>query len=53
MREQPRVGLLRKNLQMHHEGKSGTMDLGGKQTLYLRTKRSTAISIGGWSSRQL
>jgi hypothetical protein len=48
-----RVGPLRKNLQMHHEGKSGTKDLGGNQSLYVRKKRATTIDIEGWSSRQL
>jgi hypothetical protein len=42
-----RVGPLRKNLWMHHEGKSGTKDLGGKWLLYTRKKRASAISIGG------
>jgi hypothetical protein len=49
-----RVGPLRKNLRMHHEGKRGTKDLGSKQQLlYLRKKRATAIDIGEWSSGQL
>jgi hypothetical protein len=28
-----KVGLFRKNLQTQHEGKSGTVDLGGKRQL--------------------
>jgi hypothetical protein len=48
-----RVGPFRKNLQMLHEGKCGTKDLGGKQPPYMRKKRATVISIRGWSSKQL
>jgi hypothetical protein len=47
-----RIGPLRKNLRTRHEGKGGTKDLGGKQPLYARKKRATAIGIG-WCSRQL
>jgi hypothetical protein len=45
-----RVGLLRKNLRMHHEGKCGTKDLCGGQPLYLRKERTTTNGIEGWSS---
>jgi hypothetical protein len=48
-----RVGLLTKNLGMHHEGKRGTKHLGGRRPLYTTKKRTTAIDIRGWSSRQL
>jgi hypothetical protein len=48
-----RVRPLKKNLRTHHEGKRGTKDLGSKRSLYVRKKRATAISIWGWSSRQL
>jgi hypothetical protein len=44
------VGTFRKNLGIHHEGKCGTKDLGGKQPPYMRKKRATVIGIGGWSS---
>jgi hypothetical protein len=47
-----RLGPLRKNLRTHQEGKYGTKYLGCKRPLYLRKKRTTAIGIGGWSSRQ-
>jgi hypothetical protein len=30
---------------MHHEGKSGTNDLGGKRPLYVRKKRVRAVGI--------
>jgi hypothetical protein len=45
-----RVGPLRKNLWIHHEGKCGTKDLGGKRPPYLRKKRTTTNGIEGWSS---
>jgi hypothetical protein len=48
-----RVGPFRKNLWTHHERKIGRKDLGGKRLLYVRKKRTTAISIRGWSSKQL
>jgi hypothetical protein len=35
---------------MHHEGRGGTKDLGGKQLLYLRKKKATVISIRGCKS---
>jgi hypothetical protein len=38
---------------MHHEGRSGAKDLGGKRSPYVRKKGATAIAIRGWSSRQL
>jgi hypothetical protein len=47
-----RVGLLRKNLWMYHEGKYGTKDLCGGQPLYLRKERTTTNGIEGWSSGQ-
>jgi hypothetical protein len=47
------VEMLRKNLRIHHEGKRGTKDLGGKRPLYVRKMRATTTCIGGWSSRQL
>jgi hypothetical protein len=37
---------------MHHEGKCGTKDLCGEQSLYLRKERKTTNGIGGWSSGQ-
>jgi hypothetical protein len=46
------VGPLRKNLRMHHEGKCGTKDLCGGQSLYLRKERRSTNGIGGRSSGQ-
>jgi hypothetical protein len=42
------VGSLRKSLRMHHEGRMGTGDLGGRWPLYLRKEKATTNSIGGW-----
>jgi hypothetical protein len=42
-----RIGPLRKNLQMQHEGRRGTKDVGSKWLLYLKKKRATAIGTGG------
>jgi hypothetical protein len=47
-----RVGPLRKNLRMHHEGKCGTKDLCCGQPLYLRKEWTTTNGIGGWSAGQ-
>jgi hypothetical protein len=47
------VGPFGKNLRMHHEGKCGTKDLGGKRPPFVRKKRATVVDIGGWSSKQL
>jgi hypothetical protein len=48
-----RVVPFMKNLQMHHEGRRATKDVGSKRPLYLRKKRMITIGIGGWSSGQL
>jgi hypothetical protein len=48
-----RIGAIKENLQVHHEWKGGTKDLGSKGPLCVRNKRATAIGIGGQSSRQL
>jgi hypothetical protein len=47
-----RVGTLRKNLRMHHEGKCGTKDLRGGQPFYLRKEWTTTKGIGGWRTGQ-
>jgi uncharacterized damage-inducible protein DinB len=52
-RETRKVGPLRKNLRMHHEGRTGTKDLYGKRPLNPRKKRTNGIGIEGWRSREL
>jgi hypothetical protein len=49
-RETQRVGPLRKNLQMYHEGKCGRKDLCGRKPLCLRKERTSTNGIKGWSA---
>jgi hypothetical protein len=42
--------MLRKRLWTHQKGRNGIKDLGSRWLLYLRKKRTTMDSIGGWSS---